>query len=37
MFEMLNKLNKIWLKRLNSRIFKVGGLNWVKISKMNQF
>jgi len=27
---MSNKLNKIWLKRLNPHIFKDGGLNTVK-------
>jgi len=32
-FEMLNKLNKIWLKRLNPRISKYEELNWSKISK----
>jgi len=30
-FETLYKLNKIWLKRLNSRILKDKGLNWYKI------
>ena len=32
-FEMSNKLNKIWLKGLNSRISKDGRLNWFKVSK----
>ena len=32
-FEMSNKLNKIWLKGLNPRISKDGGLNWFKVSK----
>jgi len=27
MFETSNKLNKIWLKRLNPHIYKVGRLN----------
>ena len=31
--ETLDKLNKIWLKGLNSHIFKDEGLNWYKISK----
>ena len=31
--KMSNKLNKIWLKGLNSRISKDGGLNWSKVSK----
>jgi len=31
MFEMTHKLNKIYFKRLNSRISKIEGLNWVKI------
>jgi len=31
MFETSNKLNKIWLKGLNSRISKVGHLNWAKV------
>jgi len=30
-FETSNKLNKIWLKELNSRILKDEGLNWYKI------
>jgi len=30
---MSNKFNKIWLKELNSHIFKVGRLNWFKVSK----
>jgi len=34
-FETLNKLNKIWLKELNSRIYKVEGRNWFKASKRN--
>jgi len=32
-FEMSNKLNKIWLKGLTPRISKEGGLNWSKVSK----
>jgi len=28
---MSDKLNKSWLKGLNSRIFKDEGLNWYKI------
>jgi len=32
---MLNKLNKIWLKRLNLHIYKVGKLNWIKVSEKN--
>jgi len=32
-FEMLNKLNKIWLTRINLRISKYEGLNWYKVSK----
>jgi len=32
-FEISNKLNKIWLKGLNPRISKVGKLNWAKVSK----
>jgi len=28
---MSYKLNKIWLKGLNSRILEDGGLNWSKI------
>jgi len=32
-FEISNKLNKIGFKGLNSRISKVKGLNWIKISK----
>jgi len=31
---MLNQLNKIWLKRLNSYISKDEWLNWSKVSKM---
>jgi len=31
--EMSNELNKIWLKRLNSRILKNERLNWSKVSK----
>ena len=34
---MLDKLNKIWLKGLNSYITKNERLNWPKISKRNQF
>jgi len=33
--EMSYKLNKIWLKKLNSRIFKVKGLNWSNILKID--
>jgi len=33
MFDMSNKLNKIWLKGLNLHIYKVGRLNYVKVSK----
>jgi len=33
MFEMLNKLNKIWLKELNPHILKDEELNWSKVSK----
>jgi len=29
--ETSDKLNKIWLKRLNSRILKDEGLNWYKV------
>jgi len=29
--ETSDKLNKIWLKELNSRILKDEGLNWSKI------
>jgi len=32
-FETSIKLNKIWLKWLNSHNFEVGGLNWTKVSK----
>ena len=32
-FKMSNKLNKIWVKGLNSRISKDEWLNWSKISK----
>jgi len=32
-FEMSNKLNKIWLKRLNLRILKYERLNWCKVLK----
>jgi len=32
---MSNKLNKIWLKGLNSRIYKDERLNWSKVSKRN--
>jgi len=32
-FEMLNKLNKIWLKGLNPCSSKVGGLNCAKVLK----
>jgi len=28
---MSDKLNKIWLKGLNSRIFEDEGLNWSKV------
>ena len=31
--EMSNKLNKIWLKRLNSCISKDEGLNWFEVLK----
>jgi len=34
---MLDKLNKIWLKRLNPYISKDKILNWLKVSKRNQF
>jgi len=34
-FEILNKLTKIWLKELNSHISKIEGLNLTKVSKMN--
>jgi len=33
MFETSNKLNKIWLKKLNPHISKVRRLNWTKDSK----
>jgi len=33
MYETSNKPNKIWLKRLNSRIPRDKGLNWFKILK----
>jgi len=36
-FETSNKLNKIWLKILNSHIFKVGLLYWTKVKKNNNF
>jgi len=29
--ETSDKLNKIWLKELNSSIFKDEGLNWYKV------
>jgi len=32
---MLNKLNTIWLKGQNSRIYKYENLNWSTILKMN--
>ena len=32
-----NKLNKIWLKRLNPRISKDEGLNWSKVLKWTNF
>jgi len=35
MFETLNKLHKIWFKRLNSHILKVEELNWIKVLKMD--
>jgi len=35
--EMLNKLNKIWLNGLNSRISKVEELNWFKVLKLTNF
>jgi len=35
--EMSNKLNKIWLKRLNPYILKNEGLNWFKILKCTNF
>jgi len=31
MLETSDKLNKIWLKGLNSRILKDEGLNWSKV------
>jgi len=34
MLEMSNKLNKIWLKKLNSHISKDEELNWSKFSKL---
>jgi len=36
-FEMSNKFNKIRLKGLNPHISKVRKLNWIKVSKNNQF
>jgi len=33
--ETSDKLNKIWLKGLNSRIFKDERLNWSKVLKMD--
>ena len=33
MYETSNKVNKIWLIWLNSRISKDGGLNWSKVLK----
>jgi len=35
MIEMINKLNKIWLKEINSCISKNKGLNWSKMLKSN--
>jgi len=35
MFETSNKLNKIWLKKLNSCIYRVDGLNSTKVLKKN--
>ena len=32
-FETSDKLNKIWLKKINSRINRVDELNWFKVSK----
>jgi len=32
---MSHKLDKFWLKELNSRIFKNEELNWFRVSKMN--
>ena len=33
----LDKLNKIWLKGLNSRILKDEGLNWSKVLMRDEF
>jgi len=33
--ETSNKLNKIWLKGLNSHILKDEGLNWYKVLMMD--
>jgi len=33
--ETSDKLNKIWLKGLNSRILKDEGLNWSKVLMMD--
>jgi len=35
-FDISNKLNKIWLKRLNPHIYRVEGLYWFKVSKSFQ-
>jgi len=32
---MSNQFNKIWLKELNSRIYKIEGLIWTKMSRKN--
>jgi len=34
-FETSNKLNKIRLKGLNPHMYRVDGLNWFKIFKMD--
>jgi len=31
MFKTSTKVNKIWLKRLDSSHLKIGGLNWTKV------
>jgi len=37
MFETSNKLNKIWLKRLNLCIYIIDGLNWFEFPKNTNF